>query len=322
MISTIDRRRIFIFAAIAYGISIALGLVIFFGGGLFGDDTSGLNPRQSATILLMALMFAPTVANIGTRLITREGWSNTLLRPNLRRGWPIYLAAVFLPILATIVGGAIYYLIFPSRFDISMTWAREAGIFVGSIGEDWVPGVFFLYMVAMILVTIVPVGLLLSFGEEFGWRGYLLPKLMPMGSRKAVLLLGVIHGAWHWPIIFMGYEYGLGYWGAPIVGPLLFLLFTTYLSVFLAWVTLRSGSVWPAALGHAAINASALLMFFYSTGDTARLVGPTAVGIVGGLGYGLLALLILVSTRALAPIASPVPAKPEGVVEALQQAAV
>jgi membrane protease YdiL (CAAX protease family) len=297
--------------------------VIFFGGGLFGDDTSGLNPSQSATILLMVLMFAPTVANIGTRLITREGWSNTLLRPNFRRGWLIYLAAVFLPILATIVGGAIYYLIFPSRFDLSMTWVRQMGIIVlPPGGEDWAPGVFFLYMLGGVLVTIVPIGVILSFGEEFGWRGYLLPKLMPMGSRKAVLLLGVIHGAWHWPIIFMGYEYGLGYWGAPVVGPLLFLLFTTYLSVFLAWVTLRSGSVWPAALGHAAINASALLMFFYSTGDTARLVGPAPVGIVGGLGYALLALLIFFSDRALAPITSLVPAKPEGVVEALQQTAI
>ena len=52
-------------------------------------------------------MFAPSVANIATRLITREGWSNTLLRPNFRRGWPFYLAAWFLPVVATLVRGAI-----------------------------------------------------------------------------------------------------------------------------------------------------------------------------------------------------------------------
>lgn len=306
MITTIDRKRIWIFVAIAYGLSIAIGLVVFFGGGLVGDGTTRFATRQSAAIWLMLLMFVPTVANIGTRLITREGWSNTLLRPNFRRGWPIYVAAVFLPILATIVGGAIYYLLFPSQFDLSTTYVREAGIIIlPPGGELWAPGVFFLYMVAMVVVTIVPFGLLLAFGEEFGWRAYLLPKLMPMGSKKAVLLLGVIHGAWHWPIIFMGYEYGLVYWGAPVVGPVLFLVFTIYLSFILAWVTLRSGSVWPAALGHGTINASALLMFFYTTGDIAPLVGPAPVGIVGGLGYGLLALLIFLNDRALAPIASP-----------------
>jgi len=55
---------------------------------------------------MAATMFVPAVANIATRLITREGWSNTFLRPNLRRGWPFYLAAWSLPLLAIIVGGA------------------------------------------------------------------------------------------------------------------------------------------------------------------------------------------------------------------------
>ena len=81
--------------------------------------------------------------------------------------------------------------------------------------------------------------------------------------------------------------------GPPVVGPALLLVFTTYLSFFLAWVSLRSGSAWPAALGHGTINASVLLMFFYTSGDIAPLIGPAPVGIVGGLGYGLLALLIL-----------------------------
>ncbi|OGK09535.1 MAG: hypothetical protein A2Y63_00145 [Candidatus Riflebacteria bacterium RBG_13_59_9] len=308
--SGIDRKRSWIFVAIAYGISIALGLVIFFNGGLFGDDSSGLNPKASAMTLLMVLMFAPTVANIGTRLITREGWSNTLLRPNIRRGWRFYLAAMLLPILATIVGGAIYYLLFPGKFDLSMTWAREMGM-TGPIKEDWGPGVSFLFLVGLVIVTVVPVGLLLSYGEEFGWRAYLLPKLMPVGSRKAVLLLGVIHGAWHWPLIFMGYEYGFGYWGAPVVGPLLFLVFAIYLSVFLAWVTLRTGSVWPAAIGHGAINASVLLMLYFVRGDVPRLVGPLPVGIVGSLGYAVLALLILLNPRALAPINTPQPVEPK-----------
>jgi len=52
-------------------------------------------------------------------------------------------------------------------------------------------------------------------------------------------------------------------------------------------------------LGHGAINASPMLMFPFLTGDPDRLIGPIPVGIVGGLGYILLALLIFFSARAL-----------------------
>jgi membrane protease YdiL (CAAX protease family) len=303
---------------IAYAVSIAVGLVIYSNGGLFSKYPWEMAP--AAVPLLQALMFAPLVANIATRLVTREGWSNTLLRPNFRRGWRFYLAAWLLPIVATIVGGAIYFLLVPSRFDPSMTWARDAGL-LGSASE-MAPGALFITSVLMALATGATMGLLLGFGEEFGWRGYLLPKLMPLGGRKAVLLVGVIHGIWHWPIILLGYEYGFGYWGAPVVGPLLFVVFVLCLSAFLAWVTLRSGSVWPAAIGHGAINASAVLMLPFASGELDRLIGPLPVGIVGGLGYIVLAMLIFFSTRALEPMAMPVPVVQKGVREATQGAAV
>lgn len=304
MNTTIDRKRILLFVAIAYGISIALAVVVYANGGLGLSRDNPFVVAPQAVVFLQVLMFAPLVANIVTRLVTREGWSNTLLRPNLRRGWRFYLAAWFLPVVATIVGGAIYYLLFPGRFDPSMTWAREMGLV--AIGKDWDPGTFLLVQVAMALALSMTMGLLLSFGEEFGWRAYLLQKLMPLGGRKAVLLVGVIHAVWHWPFILLGYEYGFGYPGAPVVGPLLFVVFGLFLSAFLAWVTLRTGSVWPAALGHAAVNASVLLMVFFVRGDLDRLVGPLPVGIIGALGYALLAVLILLNACALA---QPAPAR-------------
>jgi len=302
MISTIDRKRIFIFVAISYGISIALGIALYFNGGVIGSSPFGLT--QLASVLMAGLMFAPLVANIVTRLVTREGWFNTLLRPNFRRGWRFYLAAWFLPVLATIAGGAIYFLLFPTRFDLSMTSMRETGM----SPEDMNAGMYLIVQVSMILAVNAPLILLLGFGEEFGWRAYLLQKLMPLGSRKAVLLVGVIHAVWHYPFILQGYEYGFSYWGAPVVGALVYVVFVLYLNVFLSWVTLRSGSVWPAALGHSVINASVLLMRPFVGGDSHWLIGPAPMGIVGGLGYALLALLIFFSARALAPIASPAPA--------------
>jgi hypothetical protein len=134
MTSTIDRKRIFIFVAIAYGISIALGLALYFNGGVV--VSSPYDYTRLAYVLMLGFMFAPTVANVATRLITREGWSNTLLRPNFRRGWRFYLAAWFLPVLAPILGGLIYFLLFPSRFDPSMTSLRETGAISKDMNGD------------------------------------------------------------------------------------------------------------------------------------------------------------------------------------------
>jgi len=301
MNSTIDRKRIFIFVAITYGFSIVLALVIYLNGGIFVKFPFVLTPLAMA--LMMLLMFSPAIANIATRLITREGWSNMLLRPNFRRGWPLYLAALFLPALATIVGGAVYYLLFPDRFDPSMTYGRETLGLVPVAGNTDV-WTFLITMTPFAIALSLPT-LPLPFGEEFGWRAYLLPKLLPLGARKAVLLVGAIWAVWHWPYVFMGYEYGFNYWGAPVVGPLLWLVICFFFSTFLTWVTLRSGSVWPAALGHGVINAVASLMLYFIRGEPESLIGPMPVGIIGSLGYAVLALLIFFHPRALAPTAGP-----------------
>ena len=99
-------------------------MVIFLNGGSKSDFTP-VTPL--AIIFMYSIGYAPALANIATRLITREGWSNTYLRPNLRRGWPSTWQPCTLPLLAIILGGAIYYLLFPGRFDLSMAFAREIG---------------------------------------------------------------------------------------------------------------------------------------------------------------------------------------------------
>ena len=316
MISTIDRKRVLIFVAITHGSSIAVAIVIFLNGGLFSRYPWTEAPLAEG--LLSLLMLAPAVANVLTRGITGEGWPNTLLRPNLRRGWPFYLAALILPALAILGGGAIYYLLFPSKFDPSMTYAREemGKIAVGEATDPWS---FIIIQTACAIATSL-LNILWMFGEEFGWRAYLQQKLMPLGARKAVLLVGVIWAVWHWPTIFMGAQYLFGYWGEPVVGPLLFVWYLLPVSTIYGWLTLRSGSVWPAAIAHGVNNACCTLMFWFLRGPIDVLIGPGAGGIIGSLGWFALALPIFLIPGALAATASPRTIKPKAV-QAMRQPA-
>jgi uncharacterized protein len=97
-------------------------------------------------------------------------------------------------------------------------------------------------------VVLAPIlAIVLAFGEEYGWRGYLQSELCKLGRVRGVLLVGVIWGMWHWPIILMGWSYP----GYPLIGPLLTVLFTMGLAVALGYAVFTSGSVLLAAYLHA-----------------------------------------------------------------------
>jgi membrane protease YdiL (CAAX protease family) len=143
-------------------------------------------------------------------------------------------------------------------------------------------------------LTIAPIiNALFALGEEVGWRGYLLPKLAPLGYRRAVVLSGLVWGVWHWPLIAMGYNYGFDYAGFPWTGMLAFLAFTVGAGTFLAALTVREGSVWPASIGHGAINAIASVAVLFVAGQPNTLLGPTPVGVLAALPWLLVAAWLL-----------------------------
>jgi membrane protease YdiL (CAAX protease family) len=220
------------------------------------------------------------------------------LRPNFKKGWRFWAAGWFLPMVMTLTGAALFFVLLPQYFDAGLSVVNRQ-IAASTSLSSLSPWTF----VALQLVTgalIAPiVNSIATFGEEFGWRAYLLPKLMPLGGRKAMALIGLIWGIWHWPVIFMGYDYGFKYPGYPWVGPLLFIWVTFGLGTFLGWLTLRGKSVWPAVIGHAAINGVAGAAVFATQGQPNPLLGPLPVGIIGSLGYALVTLAIFLSPKAL-----------------------
>ena len=296
-----DKKRITIFLGFAFGISWLTALVIYLTGGLQNSPTLSIEGTEFSLAYLLlatAYMFGPAIANILTRLITREGKADLLLEPKFNHGrWVFWLLAWFLPGVLTILGAAIFFLLFPQYYDSQLGLITQQLAATGSTTtlSPWT--IVVLQTLQAILLAPV-LNAISTFGEEFGWRGYLQPKLMPLGARKAVLLTGVIWGVWHWPIILMGYNYGLDYFGAPVLGPLAMVLFTVALAVIFGWLTLKAQSVWPAVIGHAAINGIAAIGILLVKGNPSSLLGPAPTGVVGGLAMILFAAILLISPKA------------------------
>lgn len=282
----VDWQRVAIFGLFAFVISGSSAIYIALQGGL-----AALSQVQTFALLALWTMPGLALANLLTRLVTREGWGDLWLRPRFRQGWRVWLIAWFLPALLVLAGGAVYFLIFPQHFDATLGPVQallDQAAAAGSV-VPFGPDIFILIQLAQALLLAPLLNALPTLGEEFGWRAYLQPKLMVLGWRRAMVLTGVIWGVWHWPILAMGYNYGLEYAGAPWLGMLLFVWFTTLLGIVLGWLTMRGGSVWPAVIGHGALNGIAGLPALFVQGEPNPLLGPLAFGLIAGVPLVLVA---------------------------------
>lgn len=302
MITVEDRKRIIVFLAFAFGIAWVTALVVFLTGGLQKSPEVIPGSRLTQAYFLIAgpYMFAPALANIFTRLITREGWKNINLRPGFRKGWKYWLAAWWFPPLFAIVGALVFFALLPGTFDPSLS--TMAGMMPQNIPLP-VPlmTLFVIQMIQGIFLSPFLNGIF-TFGEEFGWRGYLLQKLLPLGKLKAVLILGVIWGIWHAPVIAMGHNYGLSYPGVPWLGILAMIWFCITVGTLISWLTIRGGSVWPAVIGHATLNGTAGFGIFLVKGNPSPLIGPMPTGILGGIAFAVFAVLVWNNFRKEKPL--------------------
>jgi CAAX protease family protein len=131
-------------------------------------------------------------------------------------------------------------------------------------------------------------GLIVTFGEEYGWRGYLQTELTRLGRVRGVLLLGVIWGIWHWPVIWMGYNYP----GQPIIGSIAMVIWCVILAYFLAYAVFKSNGVWTAAYLHA-LNNQALSFFMLTMVMPTNVLLSFGIGVPGLVLGAIVVLLIL-----------------------------
>ena len=103
------------------------------------------------------------------------------------------------------------------------------------------------------------------------------------------LTTGVLWGLWHAPVLVLGYNYPTV---PAVVAFIMMMCFCTLVGVLLAWLRLASRSVWPAAIAHGFLNASAGLSVVFSAAG--HPVDNTSVGLLGWSGWIVLAVLVLV----------------------------
>ena len=144
-----------------------------------------------------------------------------------------------------------------------------------------------LQLLSLPVAAIIP-NSLLALGEELGWRGWLLPSLLPLGTWPALLLTGALWGIWHAPLVLLGYNYGL----TGPTGVLLMIAACTAFGVLFGWLRLRSGSVWPSVVAHGALNAAggfaALIISVWSGFD------PVSSGPLGWATWIVIAAVVVV----------------------------
>ena len=137
-----------------------------------------------------------------------------------------------------------------------------------------------------------------AFGEEFGWRGYLLWELAPWGFWRASAAIGVLWGLWHAPVVVAGYNYP----SFPAIGVLAMTVACVSFSPVYTYLVVRAESVLAAALLHGVFNGSAGLVIAYAVTDDAVLgeLLASPVGAAGVVAFGIAAVgIALAGTPAL-----------------------
>jgi uncharacterized protein len=267
------KRSLAVYLALSFSLAWAaqVGVMLLLRPG--GPDRA---PVELGMVLpIVALMWPPAVAAfVARQFVEGRNFTDAGLR------WPAWryiVIAWFLPTGLMLATVAISLPLYPLDSDFSLLQRANPNIS---------PWLVLLSQGALALTMAVPINSIFAFGEEFGWRGYLLPRLQQLlGYWPGLLGQGAIWGFWHAPLIlFTGYNYPRHH----LLGVVLFILFGALAGTIVGWLRLASDSVVPPTIIHAANNAIGGL-----PGTLLRNL-DTAVGGVISSALGCMVLLLVI----------------------------
>lgn len=208
----------------------------------------------------------PTAATLVMLLVvtrdgySREGWKSLgLHRPGLNVWWIAFGATLLITVAASAV-----------------VWATPFASFIVPEGGIADAAINF-------LINFLILALTFSLAEEIGMRGYLLPKLLPLGRSRALFLSGLVFATWHMPLILLTPVFPVG---NKLISLPLFYGTVVAASFFFGYLRIYTGSTWPAAIAHAVHNAAWGALGAFTATSSAVLVNKYLVG-----DYGILILV-------------------------------
>lgn len=249
------------------------------------------NGNQMVFTGIMAItMYMPFLGVIVARIpLKGMGWI-----PHLKGKIRYVFFALWIPALLSLLGGGLFFLIFPNTFDSEFLTLRGLLEEAGAAEGITIP--MYLLITSIQAVTIAPfLNIFVTLGEEVGWRGAMYPYLKKkLGDTKGRIVGGAIWGAWHWPsMIFAGYEYGKEYIGAPILGPIVFCFCTIAMGILLDYVYEKTKTIWLPSLMHGAINAFTIFAYLLKPEyANMTILGPACIGIISMIPMVIMAVII------------------------------
>ena len=259
-------RDVALFTGLAYAFAWVLWIALR--PTLFDLLTASHTPSKLLVPPIYVLgMFAPAAAALVMRLfVSKEGLRGSL---GPVRAWRFYALAV---VLAAVVVSLVIGVDALTGLG-TFTWNRKPGLLIEYAGLAF-DGLTF--------------SALMAFGEEYGWRGYLLPKLLPLGQVKAAVIVGAIWALWHLPILIAGLNYpGV----APLAAIAVFVPVTIAMSVLFTRVFVAAGgAVLVTAVLHGSFNA-----FGDKLTSTSHLTGSSLVVTpAGAVGIGVILITVAI----------------------------
>ena len=277
----IDKTTLFLI--LTFGISYSMAGLFYVMGGEY--------PSTSGTILAIAYMFTPALSVfLVEKLIHHEKIRERLLISFHINGW-FFVAWLLAPVMAFLTFGI--SLLFPGvSYSPGMEglMARFEGLLNPEQMEEMRQGLEPMPVSPVLLILFqgllagITINAVAGFGEEFGWRGFLVRQFENMKFWKAALLIGFIWGIWHAPIILMGHNYPQH----PVAGVFIMTIWCILLSPLFLYVTIKSKSVIAASVMHGTINATGALAIISTRGGNDLLTGLT--GLAGLIAVGLLVM--------------------------------
>lgn len=291
----VETKRIIYFLALCFGVAWISEIFAIIPMYQSGD----VDAVKEAVNMISQMMLTPALAALVVRIGTREGLVKSGFQFNFYEHKFLFLFGWFGTTVLTLLGAVLYFLIFRDNFDPNMTnfiasysrSAANAGTqidavnIVASYKTDLLIKVF----------TAAVLDMINSFGEEWGFRAYLLPKLYrKFGPVPAILLSGFASGLWYAPLVAVGYYYGSGNVGFPAVNIIAMCIFSTVTGVIYSFLCLRTGSIFPAVFAHSAVNVMMSQASLFTFDGGSFFVGPAPTGILSGLPFIIVAVICLV----------------------------